>query len=156
MPSVPVRLTTGRRSRESGTQVGIQLNIFGLNALQGAVNGNELAKILMDAAQPMYTTAYENWPKKTGASADSIELVIVEGEEAAKRARIVLQAGGQKLENDPRNKSGVDYAPFLEFGTNGRHAYGAIRDAVYSEETDFKLRVRERVADLIRSRANAG
>lgn len=150
--SVPVRITTGRRSRESGSQVGIQLNLFGLTKLQGAINGKTMAVVLLDSAGPMRDQAYENWPKKTGASSDSIELVVVE--EGEHHARVVLQAGGQKLENDPRNKSGIDYAPFLEFGTNGRHAYGAIRNAVFDGEIDFKNRVRERMQEELRAALN--
>ncbi len=142
-----VRITTGRRSRETGSQVGVQLNTFGLGKVKEAVNGKELARILIQSAQPMLENAFDNWPKLTGASADSIELVVVE--EGETHARIVLQAGGQKLENDPRNKSGIDYAPFLEFGTNGRHAYGAIRNAVFDGESAFKDNVREGVRELI-------
>lgn len=142
-----VRITQGRASRAPGTQVGVQLNTFGLDEVRGRVNGKELAAILMDSAQSMLTDAVLNWPRDTGASGDSIELAVVEENENS--ARIVLQAGGQTLENDPRNKSGIDYAPFLEFGTNGRAAHGALRNAVYDGETEFKSLVREGVRALI-------
>lgn len=142
-----VRITQGRASRVPGTQVGVQLNTFGLDEVRGRVTGRELAVILIDSAQPMLSDAFENWPKKTGASSESIELMIVEENEHS--ARIVLQAGGQTLENDPRNKSGIDYAPFLEFGTNGRPAHGALRNAVYDGETEFKSLVRDGVRALL-------
>ena len=142
-----VRQTTGRRSRESGSQVGIQLNTFGLDKIRAEINGHALAVIMLEAAQPMLEQATQDWPVDTGASRDSIELVAVE--EGDHRARIVLQAGGQKLENDPRNKSGIDYAPFLEFGTEGRAAHGVIRDSVFDNEEAYRSGVRAGVKGLI-------
>jgi len=147
-----VRQTTGRRSRESGSQVGIQLNTFGLDKIQAEINGHALAVIMLEAAQPMLEQATQDWPVDTGASRDSIELVTVE--EGDRRARIVLQAGGQKLENDPRNKSGIDYAPFLEFGTEGRAAHGIIRDSVFDNEEAYRSRVRTGVKGLIEGAAS--
>lgn len=142
-----LRQTTGRRSRDLGTVAGIRLNLFALDQLRGRVTGEEMAAVMLESAKPMYNQAVEDWPRDTGASGDSIELLVVEAGET--RARIVLQVGGQKLANDPRNKSGIDYAPYLEFGSQGRHAYGVIRNSVFDNEDDYKQRVREGIKRLI-------
>lgn len=145
------RVTIGSRSRQPGTQLGMQLNLFALDKLRERMNGENLLAILLESAQPMLEQLVANWPVATGASRDSAELAVVEI--ADKKARIVLQVGGDKLRQDPRNKSGIDYAPYLEFGTNGRKAYGVLRDTVNDGELDFRAGVRDRARQLIEGTA---
>lgn len=144
------RTTFGRRSRAPGEQVGVQINLFGLNKLEAAVTGDKLAEILLYAAQPAYDEAHADWAVDTGASRDSLELGVAEIMPRA--ARVVLQAGGEKLISDPRNRSKKDYAPFLEFNgsPSGSMGPGTIQRAVYSNDRVIKDRIREGVSRLIR------
>lgn len=143
------RTTFGRRSRQPGDQVGVQMNVFGLNALQAGITGDKLAEVLLYAGQPAYEEAHADWAVDTGASRDSIELVVAEV--LPRAARVVLQAGGSKLIDDPRNKAKKDYAPFLEFNgsPSGSMGPGTIQRAVYSNDRVIKERIKEGVAKLI-------
>lgn len=143
-----VRTTFGRRSRTPGTTVGVQVSTFGLDKLIEGVNGEAVAKILMDAAQPSKEYAYNNWAYLTGASRDSIDLFVSDVE--AKHARVVLQVGGEKLINDPRNTQHIDYAPFLEFnGSPGGTPAGVLRNSIYDRDTEIRRMIRDGVAKLI-------
>ncbi len=144
-----VRVTTGRYSREVGTSPGITVNVFGLKALEG-ITGQELAVILMEAAQPALATAQEDWPKQTWASHDSLRLEEVEVAEV--RARVHLTAGGQQLISDPRNKKHIDYAPFIEFNGTQTAQPGVILHSVLSNEREMKEAIKTAIAELIRSK----
>lgn len=143
-----VRITTTRASRQKGESSGIQVNVFGMQALEEGITGEVLNEIMLQAAQPMLDEAIQNWYEHwfkfdTGASQDSIQLLTTEvGDHFA---RIMLQAGGQKLIEDARNVSHVDYAPFLEFHEGG----GMIRSAVFDNRDDFVRAVREGIAYTI-------
>lgn len=143
-----IRVTTTRASRQPGDSSGIQVNVFGMQALEAGITGEVLNEIMLEAAQPMLEAAIQNWYEHwfsfdTGASQDSIELATTEvGDHFA---RIILQAGGEKLINDSRNAKHVDYAPFLEFHEGG----GMIRSAVFDGRDEFVRLVRDRVAARI-------
>ncbi len=144
-----VRTTTGRRSRIPGTLIGVQLNTFRMRRLEASLNGQQLAPILLDAAGIAFDQAVSEWPVLTGASRDSISLDVIEVE--SNRARVALQAGGPKLINDARNKSGKDYAPFIEFNGTATAPPGILIGAIFDNEDEIKQRIRAGVADLIRS-----
>lgn len=138
-----VRTTIGRRSREADSTVGVQINTFGLDKLAEGINGQDLLDILLEAAEPSRVEAYNNWAYLTGASRDSIELVPVEAGE--RLARIVLQVGGDKLRNDPRNHSHKDYAPYLEFNgsPSGKTPAGVLRNSIYDNDREIRERIQE-------------
>lgn len=111
-----IRVTTGGKSELSripGTQVGVQMNTFGMQKLLAGLTGEDLVEVLVEGIQPAYDELKENWPVLTGASNDSIEVAVLEVN--PRSARVVLQVGGPQLIADPRNKSGKDYAPFIEY-----------------------------------------
>lgn len=148
-----VRVTTTRASRQPGESSGIQVNVFGMQALEEGITGEVLNEIMLQAAQPMLEAVIQNWYEHwfnfdTGASQDSIMLLTTEV--AERSARIMLQAGGQRLIEDARNTKHVDYAPFLEFHEGG----GMIRSAVFDNRDDFVRAVREgvtaRIQELLR------
>ena len=144
-----VRVTVGHRSRIPGTQIGVQLNVFRLNRLQAGINGDALMEILMDIARPSLEQAVIQWPVWTGASRDSISLDPIEI--GPTLARVVLQAGGEKLISDPRNESHKDYAPFIEFNGTKTAPPGILFDAVYGRDTELRQDIHSRVSDLVRS-----
>lgn len=130
-------------SRTPGTQIGLRINTFGLDKLQG-ITGADLAPILLEAIQPAYEQALAEWPIITGASRDTIDTAIQE--EATKLARVVLQVGGQRLIDDPRNKSHKDYAPFVEFNR------WVLTHAIYNNLDAIKENIRQGVGNLIKQR----
>lgn len=147
-----VRVTTGSRSRIPGTQVGLEVNVFGMTKLQAGINGEFMAEVGVEALQPAYQDAYLEWAVLTGASRDSIEIAVSEVGE--RLARVVLQAGGEKLMTDPRNHDHTDYAPFLEFNgsPSGSQSPGAIARAIFSNDRLMReiihQKIRERVLEL--------
>lgn len=143
-----VRVTVGRRPRTPGTQVGIRLNTFGMNRLQAEVDGDALAQIAYVAYQPAFDEAVENWPVWTGASRDSISLDVVEV--GPRFARVALQAGGEKLKSDSRNRSGKDYAPYIEFNGTRTAPPGILLNAVSSRDREIRDEIHSEVSALIR------
>lgn len=137
------------RSRIPGTQVGLQVNTFGMDRLIAGVNGDSLLEITMEAGQIAFDQAFEEWPVLTGASRDSIELIPAEVE--ARRARVILQVGGPLLIDDPRNRSHKDYAPFLEFNgsPSGSSAPGVILRAIADNDAAIREAIHAGVAALI-------
>lgn len=136
-------------SREKGTRAGLGLNTFGLQALAEGITGEALAPIVLEAWQPAFEAAYSEWPVLTGASRDSIELGITEI--GPRLVRVALQAGGQKLIEDPRNKSHKDYAPYIEFNGTSTTPAGTMTHAVHSTADEAKARIARGVAELMRS-----
>ncbi len=145
-----IRTTFGRRSRTSGTQVGVQVNTFVLDKLASSLNGEALANMLMAAGEPSRQQAYDSWAVLTGASRDSIELAVAEV--GPHVARVVLQAGGEKLINDSRNASQRDYAPYLEFNgsPSGSQPAGVLRNAIYDREREIKDSLKQQLADYFK------
>jgi hypothetical protein len=144
-----VRVTLGRRSREPGTEVGVQVNVFGLKTLQGALTGEAMAEILHEAGQIALDDAYAEWPVQTQASRDTLELVTISV--ANTSARVALQAGGDRLTSDPRNVKHIDYAPFIEFLGTATAAPNIIQRAIYSNDGAIRNRIHALVAERIRS-----
>lgn len=142
-----IRVTIGSRSREPGTRVGVQLNTFGLKRLEAGINGEALAGITLEAAQPMLEQALSDWPVWTGASRDSLELTVEEV--SAHLARIRLQAGGQRLIEDARNEKHIDYAPYIEFNGTKTAPPGILAYAVHSQAAEFRAKVHAGVSALI-------
>jgi hypothetical protein len=118
-----------------------------MDKLIAGVTGANLAPILLEAGKPSYEQAYSEWPVLTGASRDSIELIVTEIN--PRSARVVLQAGGEKLINDPRNKSGKDYAPFIEFNGTPRAPAGILRNSIYDRDADIRSAIHQGVRELI-------
>lgn len=158
-----VRVTTGgigqrTMSRTPGTPTGLQINAFALQRLVTGLTGEALAPILLESAQPAYLQALAEWPVYEGpdhiggASRDSIKLEIVEISEGA--ARVALSVGGPQLIADPRNRSGKDYAPFVEFNGTPKTPAGTITHAVIANQPEQVAYVHERAALLIESIAN--
>lgn len=148
-----IRVLVGRRSREPGTTVGVRLNTFGMSKLEAGVTGAALAQIALDAYQPSFDEAVGNWPVDTGASRDSIELGI--SEIGAHHARVILQAGGDKLRSDSRNPTGKDYAPFIEFNGTLYAPAGILLNAVANRDADIRREIHSAVSDLVRSIVSA-
>ncbi len=149
-----IRITTGRRSRETGTTVGMQVNVFGLSKLEAGVTGEAMAPILIEALEIPLAEARSEWPVLTGASLDSMEIGIVEI--GPRLARAVLQVGGPVLMADPRNKSHKDYAPYIEFnGSPTGRGQGAIANAIGSNDTEIRKTIREGVAGIIQGLVQA-
>jgi hypothetical protein len=145
-----VRVTTGRRSRQPGSQIGLQTNVFSLKRLVDAVSGDVLAALLVMALQPALEDAKAEWPVLTGASLDSMEIVTTEV--GSTFARVALAVGGQKLISDSRNKSGRDYAPFIELnGSPTGRGKGAILHAVIGNDPYIRRTVHEAVSEIIRA-----
>lgn len=134
------------RRRQPGTKTAIEVNAFGLQALQG-ITGEEIAEILMYALEPAKMHAIEEWPKLTHASVETIDLEVTEV--GPKMARVALVAGGERLVNDPRNKSKKDYAPFIEFNGTSTTPPGTLTSAVILTEEQRRQRLREGLAALI-------
>jgi hypothetical protein len=145
-----VRVTFGRRSRQKGTTIGVQVNTFGIDKLLQEVTGDNLIPILFDAMQPSFDEAYNEWPVLTGASQSTIALV--EAERGERRARVALQAGGPALITHRDNKSHKDYAPFIEFNGTATAAPGILVRAVYSNDSVIKQRIRDGIRALIARR----
>ena len=158
------RTTLGKRSRTPRTRMGVQVNTFSLDKLIAGITGEMLADCLLDAAQPAYDEAKENWPILTGASNDSIELIKVGSSESLRRhhagsnpgkvGRVALMVGGEKLINHPDNKSHKDYAPFIELnGSPLGRGRGTLQRAIYGNEGVIKDRLavslRARIAELV-------
>lgn len=142
--------TTGKYiSRTPGSRVGLQVNSFGAQKLKG-ITGKDLAPIIFKAMGIAYNEAYDEWPVRTGASRDSIDLTVQEV--GPKSARVALQAGGPKLIRDKRNESGKDYAPFIEFNGTATVSPGTLTRAVIGNQDEIKAAIREGVAELIRRR----
>lgn len=135
--------------RVPGTRVGIQANYFGLTALEG-ITGEDLAPLLMSAMRIAEVEALMEWPKDTHASVETIELQLMDV--GAKRARVALVAGGQRLIEDPRNRSGKDYAPFIEFNGTKTAAPGTLSRAVIANDTAIKAEVASGIRMLIQDR----
>jgi hypothetical protein len=136
-------------SRTPGTKVGVRLNLYGMSKLQAGVTGQALSVILLEAAQPCLDQALGEWPVDTGASRDSIELAVVGVEE--RKARVALQAGGEKLIDDPRNKKHIDYAPFIEFnGSPAGRGQATLLNAVLDNHQIVRDAIHDRVGALIR------
>jgi len=149
-----VRVTTGTRSRLPGTQVGVQLNTFGMSRLEAGVTGEAIVDILLKAMGPSFDQAVSEWPVQTGASRDSISLDVVEA--AAVRARVVLQAGGEKLINDSRNVSHKDYAPFIEFNGTATAPPGILLNSVFGRDAEIRDEVHSGVTELVRGLVSGG
>ncbi len=144
-----VRVTTGRRSRQVGDQVGLQVNTFGLDKLQAGITGEAIAPILLEALQPALQDALAEWPVLTGASIDSMETII--SEIGPKHARAVLQVGGEKLISDSRNVSHKDYAPYIEFnGSPTGRGQGAISNAIFGNDRQIRADIHAGVKALIK------
>jgi hypothetical protein len=135
-------------SREPGTRVGLQVNVFGLKKLSNAITGDMLADILKEAIQPAYQQALAEWPVLTGASRDSIDIEVTEV--GGKFARVALQAGGEKLIYDERNRSGKDYAPFIEFNGTLTTPPGTLIHAMHSTESEMKQIIKSKVSEFLR------
>lgn len=136
-------------SRTPGSRTAIQVNAFGMKALEG-ITGAEIAEVLMAAMQPAKEHALIEWPILTGASRDTIGLEVTEVGE--KFARVALVAGGKQLIEDPRNKSKKDYAPFIEFNGTPTTTPGTLTSAVIITEQDRKRIIREGLAAIIKRR----
>jgi len=147
-----VRVTTGKRSREKGTTVGMEVNTFGLKKLQGAVNGESMAQILLDAGQIAFVEAFNEWPVQTFASRDTLKLETAEV--GPTHARVILQAGGPDLINDPRNTSHKDYAPFIEFNGTATAAPNIIARSIMSNDRAIRKQIHDAVAALIQEAAS--
>jgi len=144
-----VRVTTGRRSRAAGDQVGLQVNTFGLTKLAAGINGEAIANILYEALQPALQDARAEWPVLTGASLSTMEVAI--SEIGPTHARAVLQVGGEKLIAHPDNESKKDYAPFIEFnGSPTGKGQGAISNAIFGNDRQIRADVHAGIAALIR------
>jgi hypothetical protein len=119
-----------------------------MSKLQESVNGQALADIALDAYQPAMDDAVAEWPVLTGASRDSIILEVVEV--APRYGRVALQVGGEILKNDPRNKSGRDYAPFIEFNGTPNAVPGILFRAVNMNIEQIRRVIHAKVAELVR------
>lgn len=144
-----IRVTTGRRSREQGTTVGFQTNVFGLAKLQVGVTGEAIAPILLEALQPALIDAKAVWPILTGASISTMKTVVVEI--GPKDARANLQVGGPELIAHPDNPSKKDYAPFIEFnGSPSGRGKGALSNAFFGNDREMRRILHEGVSALVR------
>lgn len=145
-----VRVTTGSRSRVVGEPVGVSLNTFGLTRLEG-ITGEDLLPIVVSALEPSREQAFNDWPKETHASSESIR--IEPDEVGEKHVRVALKVGGQQLIEDPRNVKHIDYAPYLEFnGSPSGYPPGILSYAFFSHQREMRDRIHEGVALLIQSR----
>jgi hypothetical protein len=148
-----VRVTVGGvggkfPSRVPGTRTGLQLNTFGLDRLAEGINGEIISEILIDAIQPAYEQAKAEWPVLTGASSDSIDVTVTEV--GSNYARVALQAGGEKLKEDERNKSGKDYAPYIEYNGTPTTPPGTLTHAMVANEPEMRRMIHASVSELIR------
>lgn len=145
-----VRVTRNREfTTQSGSTLGMQVNVHGLVKLQAGVTGDLLAPILVDSLQPALVEAKQAWPILTGASVDSMDVVVIEIGE--RHARVNLQVGGDRLRNDPRNPSRKDYAPYIEYnGSPAGRGQGTMVNAFLNNEREMRHAVRDGVAQLIR------
>lgn len=134
-------------SHTPGTKVGLQVNTFAAQKFKAMLTGENLARLALEAIQPAYETALEEWPVLTGASRDSIDTEIIEI--GAHHARVALTVGGEKLIQDIRNKSGKDYAPFIEFNGTSTTPAGTLTNAMVMNEGDAKAHIHEGVAELL-------
>lgn len=139
-----------KRSRQPGTTVGVRVNTFGLQRLMAGIDGNFLAEAGVDAMQIAHQDAYANWAVLTGASRDS--LIVVVTEVGDRHARVELQAGGDRLKADPRNPKGKDYAPYLEFNgsPSGSQPAGVLLQAVNMNDREIRQRLHDLTAQRIK------
>jgi len=130
-------------SKKPGTPTGVGLNTFGLQALKGAVTGDNLVPILLAAIEPAKEEAFNEWPKRTWASSETIRTEVVEV--GSTFARVALTVGGQQLIDDPRNESHKDYSPYIEYVSHP----GILFNAMNMNNTLIKEKIREGVRQLI-------
>lgn len=135
-------------SRAVGTPVGVQINTSGLKAMRDTINGPLLVQWLLEAWQPALEQAFNDWPKLTHASSETIRLEIIE--EGPNIGRIALMVGGERLILDPRNKSKKDYSPFVEFNGTATAFPGTISGAVFSNMDICLERLKELAAAHLR------
>lgn len=134
-------------SRVKGSKAALSINTFGMQKLHEGINGEAIAAILLEAAQPAFDQAFAEWPRDTNASVETLELVVYEVGE--KNARVALQIGGPALIEDPRNKKHIDYAPFVEFNGTPKTPPGTMTHAIHANEEEIKRRIREGLRVLI-------
>ncbi len=135
-------------SKVPGSPTGVGLNTFGLQAIKGAVSGEMLVPILLAALEPAKEIAFDEWPKDTWASSESIRTEVVEI--GSTFARVALTVGGEQLINDPRNKSHKDYSPYIEYVSHP----GILFNALNSNDTLIKEKIRDGVRQLIEGAIN--
>lgn len=134
-------------SREKGVPIALQMNTFVLDKLRSRISGEELSQLQVEAMQPALEAAQADWPVLTGASKDSLQIVVME--ENQHSARVALQAGGEQLINDERNIDKKDYAPFIEFLGTATTSPGTIARAVITNEELIKERLKEYLREWI-------
>jgi hypothetical protein len=100
------------------------------------LNGEALAPIAIEAWEPAFAQAQAEWPKWTHASVDSMRVWVTDVE--AHKVRVALSVGGIRLIQDSRNKSGKDYAPYIEFNGTKTAAPGTIQRAVEDNRDAMK------------------
>ena len=142
-----VRVTIGRGSRIPGTEAGIQVNTFGLERLLEGITGEALEPILHQALEPSFEEAHGNWPVLTGASRDSMRVETIEV--GQRMARVALLVGGDQLKSDPRNPSGKDYAPFIEYNGTPTTPPGTLSYAIHSHEQEMRDTIHAGVSLLV-------
>lgn len=155
---VDIRVTVGgvgqsRMSHTPGDRVGLQVNTFGMDRLIEGLTGDMLVPILVEGIQPAYFQLLATWPILTGASRDSAEVVVTEV--GARFARVALLIGGPKLISDPRNKSGKDYTPFVEFNGTPKTPAGTLLNAMIDNQPEMRDYIHKQVGDLIRELVRA-
>lgn len=138
------RTTITPSSREVGALTTFRVNTFALAAIKESVSGSQIIKILMRALRPARDQAMAEWPRLTGASGDTIRILPSEISETNARAALVI--GGPPLIEDPRNRSGKDYSPYVEFNGTSKTAPGTLTRAMYENAEQMK----EIIADGIR------
>jgi len=127
-------------SRTPGDPTGLSINSFLIGKIKEVLSGEQVAPILLWAMEPAYEQAKADWPVVTGASSDTIRLETDEIE--ANFARVSLRVGGEQLMQDPRNKKGIDYAPFVEFNGTSKTPPGTITHAVIITQDEVKERIK--------------
>lgn len=149
-----IRVTHGLRPTSIGEPVGVQVNTFGLQRLEG-ITGEDLAPILLRALEPVKEGVQRDWPRDTGASGDTIRTEV--DEIGPVRARASLRVGGDELRRDPRNRKGIDYAPFIEFnGSPGGTPPGTILYNFSVNRAEMRRAIHEGVRQLLLSRLGGG
>lgn len=133
-------------SRVPGDPTAIQVNAFGMKALEG-ITGQEIAEVLLHALEPARDMAIEEWPKDTHASSETIRLEVTEI--GQKSARVALVAGGKKLIEDPRNVSKKDYTPYIEFLGTPTTPPGTMTSSVILTEKERQQRLRDGIASIL-------
>lgn len=134
-------------SRTPGDPTGMSLNTFGMDKLHEGINGEHINEILLDAITPAYDQLKEEWPVITGASSDTIR--VESGEIGPKMARVHLMIGGTALIEDPRNVSGKDYVPYVEFNGTTKTPPGTLAHAMFANMDEMKEMIRNSVRQYI-------